>query len=226
MSMNEVVSSGSDEDSPGRAPEQSLPYARPVHHDIAQIDGPLTRFAATVVAVRIAGIIFLVQTVMMCGYLIGVAYSWFQGGWNVNLAASVSLLIDASPIAVYGLASFFLLKRAERIAGWILPTGTEVVNVPGAAPAVSELQAAAFAVAGIMLFVWALPEAMSAIWWRLSYSAGSDFVDGTRYGAPDWITFSLQAGLGIALFLGSKGLSSLWRRLRHPEMTHTAGRDA
>lgn len=220
MNVEEVEHSSSGESGNTTRSSPPLSYARSIGSSPITIDdSPLTRFAMTVVAVRIAGIYALVQAAAGIAWPIGYAISWMQSGRVMD--GLLDTLMVSLPVIAYGFASFFLLTRAERIAAAILPKGAEPATDRTITPAVVELQAAAFAVVGIALCLWALPEALSAIWWHLKNSAGEVPVGATEYAAPDWITFAIQAALGVWLFLGSKGLAAFWHRLRHPELAHS-----
>lgn len=106
-------------------------------------------------------------------------------------------------VAVCGL-SLVLLRRP--LASWLVP-----MTEPGFTGSVSGLQAAAFSVVGLLLLAEGLADFLARLAWR------SLSLDGT----PSIEQFALplaQIAVGLAVFLGARGLVRIWQSLR------TAGR--
>lgn len=196
----------------------SLAYAGPVKDAHELEDGPLSRFDMAVIAIRMLGLFALLQATANVGWVAASVWAWLRAGRFTTVMPD--LLMTLFPMAAYALGSFLLLTRALAIAAYVLP-GVSQEAVGREKPAVQQLQGAAFAVAGILVCIWAIPEAAIALWWQLQINSG-EAPDGTiAFTTERWVTFAVQMLLGIFLFMGSKRLAAFWHRLRHPELSHS-----
>jgi hypothetical protein len=128
------------------------------------------------------------------------AYYWFPGpSPEPAEMAWLQIVWPAAQFAVsLGVGVFVFWKRAA-LARWI--AGGDETPLPG----VSGLQAAAFAVLGAVFVVEGLSDAIPAL--AASESAGSGFESVLWKGV-------VELALGLALFLGARGLASVWSTLR------------
>lgn len=104
-------------------------------------------------------------------------------------------------VAIHVSAMIVLWTQAGRIAGWMLADATAAGATAG--PAVASFQAIAISLIGLIIAVQTLPRVGVSIGQSLQYSVANFDIEG-----------AIQLALGVALFLGAKGLSRLWYRLR------------
>jgi len=94
-----------------------------------------------------------------------------------------------------------LLRFRRALAAWLVP-----VSEPGVTGPVAGLQAAAFAVVGVVLLTHGLAELLG----RVAVSLLSP-----GHIPLDWLAIAIaQVLIGLLLFLGARGLAHIWRALR------------
>jgi hypothetical protein len=164
---------------------------------------PLTRHDVASLAVRILGIYIAVQGLQFLGFLVSF-------GFRVSSVTSTYAII----FSIYEAVGAVLILMAGRFGMWLLPKGVMLRNTsPESSPA-TDLQPVAFAIIGVLLAFWAVPEILSALW-RNTYRSGPIAF---HEPAPDLMLTlfrpAVQFLLGAWLFFGSKALARYWRRIR------------
>ena len=189
-------------------PTSTLAYAS--RHEPEEPFSRLTRGDVATIAVKLFGLYALLQA--MPGIITCIHY------FRPDVAY---MTVTAVPVIVYLSLGIFLVICGEKVARWLLPrTAVTTTEVPGHGPA--QIQAMAFSLIGVLVFVWSAP---SLAWYLVVLMLG----DGTqaiqvnrsdRIGhlSPQLIRYGSETILGVWLFLGSKGLVAWWWRMRHPEV--------
>ena len=108
----------------------------------------------------------------------------------------------AMAVAIHVSAMIVLWTQAGRFAGWMLADASAAGATAG--PAAASIQAIAISLIGLIIAVRALPRVVVSIGQSLQYEGGTGIA----------IEGVIHLALGVALFLGAKGLSRLWYRFR------------
>jgi hypothetical protein len=115
--------------------------------------------------------------------------------------------------------AFFIFLFSHGLARFLLPrTVIAPTEAPGRGP--SQIQAIAFSVVGVALFVSAAPTLVFMIATLIlgqSRSVRTDRISAFVPSVANFIRYGTEAALGMWLFFGSKGLAAWWLNLRHPE---------
>jgi hypothetical protein len=206
------VTSGSPDTEPAAEDAAALPYAS----ESTPVTGgdshaPITRGDVAVLAVRLLGVIAIIQGSAFLAVL-GSVFSNFGAGAGVVWAT----LAVAAPYGIYLGAGIVLVATAGWIGPKLLPDARRSDDAAGRASA-RDIQAVAFSVIGVAVAVWSVGELASAIWY-LSFRSARRDEDHTAWdlASPHLVRFAIQVGVGVVLFLGAKGLSRVWHRVREP----------
>jgi hypothetical protein len=107
-------------------------------------------------------------------------------------------VIHFALVAICGVG---LLRFRRTLAAWLVPMPEPDVSGP-----VPGLQAAAFAIVGVVLLAHGLAELLGRLAVSLWYPGHIPL---------DWLAIAIaQIAVGLLLFLGARGLAQLWRALR------------
>ena len=153
---------------------------------------------AAEIALGVAGVWLIVSRIPELG--VSLVYSALEPDGSVPWFP----LVHVGLVIVCGLG---LLLLRHRIASWLVPTPQ-----PDFSGSVAGLQAAAFSVVGLFLLAQGLADLLARLT-RSIADSGNASLD--RLGGP-----LAQIAVGLALFLGARGLATIWQSLR------TAGRQS
>jgi hypothetical protein len=177
--------------------------------------GGVTRGDVAVLALRLLAIYMMLEGSAALA-LVPTAFSFARAGAD---AGRVLALIGPSG-AVFGLGIVLLAA-----AGWLGPKllpGSHRATDAGRRATARDYQAVAFSVVGLLVVVWSVAHLSQGLWIISFQSRYRPDVDTTMADAgPHLLRFGLECAVGIAVFLGARGLSAFWHRLREPN----AGRD-
>jgi hypothetical protein len=151
---------------------------------------------AAEIALGVAGVWLIVSRIPELGVSLVYPIAEPEGSLPWFVVVHVGLVI------VCGLG---LLLLRHRIASWLVPT-----SQPDLSGSVAGFQAAAFSVLGLFLLAQGLADILAQLTISVSGSQGSSF---DRFAGP-----IAQTAVGLALFLGARGVATIWQSLR------TAGR--
>lgn len=169
----------------------------------------ITRGDVAAITIRILGIYIMLEGISPL--LITVSRSSFS---PYRLPAS-AVLPFVIVLAVFESLGLFMVLKASLIARWLLPKAPIVPAIAPAPGSPIELQSAAFAVVGVLLVVWAIPEIAVAVW-RYTYES----IQSTSHEQSGFQLTGLLCKpvleflLGLWLFFGSKRLSWYWQKTR------------
>jgi len=159
----------------------------------------VTRHELAALALRLMGVYVWIHLLELSTVLLSPTKYWTTPGSAVTLGVLV---------LAYGGGGFILFRFAGAWARYLLPGPRETgvhIRVSG-----FDLQAIAFSVAGVWLAAGAVPTlCLGLIYYFFKSPTGWL---GARWPGL-WGTI-VQLVLGIALFLGSRGLSIFWHKLR------------
>lgn len=134
------------------------------------------------------------------------------GWWQVAVMLFSSLLPFVLLVAM---GSFLIAYRKRLAARWFFHDN-EDDKVQVSTTSAGDIQAYAFAVAGIVLAAWALPE-LTGIGYEVLYLTRREPAFHAEISAGSWVkivSLGVQVLLGLLLFVGGRGLSRLWQKLR------------
>ena len=197
----------------GDGPENgtAIPYAdrstpHPEHHGGG---GGVTRRDVAAIVVKLVGVYMVLQ-----GFPPLVTLGQYGLAGPAGIPAYVWLYSLAMLGFYVGIGSL-LLAYGDRAARWLLPRPDRSESAPPATGSPVEWQAAAFAVAGVVIIVfWAAPGFLFDLW-RHFFRNNPDAPPGQIVEAvPYLVRHALELALGLWLFYGSKRLSLYWQRLR------------
>ncbi len=165
------------------------------------------RHDVATLALRLVGIYLLIQCLSLFPSLgLGLVFGqpWAVGGISIYFAGFT---------AFYGVCGILFLIYAPRWGRFLLPGGEAQMK---SSPTGGDLQAVAFSVVGLCLAVWGVRDLITVASGGYPPPAYAAANHSWPYVAP-----AAQLAIGIALFLGARGLSAFWYRLR----TTSYGRD-
>lgn len=170
---------------------------------------PLTITDAAILAIRIFSLYlayFFVNNVIM---LIG-GISWLLSSRTPNKQDFSIILLwqQLALICIWAVAAAFFWIAAPRLTRWMLPhqriSGPQRLSISG-----EYLQTVGFSIIGAILAAWAIPPLVFAViqWWpnrhRMYWGDSAQLIEQL-----------VALAIGVALFLGAKGLSHYWHQLR------------
>ena len=166
----------------------------------------MSNFALATLAIRLMGVyawfqVATVATSIPYLFLYDSLREEERGKWAALVAIAFVML------AVWILLGFVLIFAAEKIARRLAPA-EEGLPPPAADP--GTLQAVLFSVVGLVMVAHALPALVQQL---VSLSIMDS--DSVRW-VPSFVSTSiiaLEFLMGVGLFVGSRGLSRLWRRI-------------
>lgn len=163
-------------------------------------------------AMKMAGIYAIIQMVTLAS-----TSAWFL---RSNLLSSheriLSLCSYWFTLLLLGVLGFFLIRWSAILSKGIFSEESEMSQI--SSPTYHDVQSLAFSLIGVFLIVTTLPRILTYILslvWDL-VSLGFD-VRGVRYWHYQWPECAgtvIKMLIGIWLFLGGRGLSNLWSKMR------------
>jgi hypothetical protein len=174
----------------------------------------MTPSQIAILSLRILGIFTLIECIPYLKSL-GEIFAWqgsdiarIKGGpLNTDLILIATLVSFILQLAV----GFFLWRYSGAIAAKMLPVHES--KEPGTEPSAKNIQSIAFSIIGIVMVMMAIPILIQiATNLQALQSTGSESLK-ESISIATWaysIGMAIQFILGILLFLGAKGLSSLW----------------
>lgn len=187
-------------------PEPSrLSYADPFTPRAEHHGTTLTRRDLSALAVKLIGLYLIVQAIPA---VVGIA------GWILDGAPRSGIGYYLGNFGFFVGLGLVLIAMGDRIGAWLLSDPAPVPSEP-AAPDIRNVQAAAFAVVGVMLIaVWALPGFFYDGWRYLYGTRPASASERLRELRPLLVRHTVELVLGLLLFYGSKRLAAYWHRLR------------
>ena len=189
---------------------------RPEHIGMA---AGITRGDVAVITIRILGIYIILQGLTELGFLAASFMGYGYGISRINVPF-------ATVFALFEAVGVLMLIKAPWIARRLLPEApaTPTVN-PGPGSPI-ELQSAAFAVIGVLVTVWAIPDVALAIW-RYTNPAilTAPHEQGGMVLVESLLKPAVELVLGVWLFFGSKRLSLYWQKMRGPRAVRDGDTD-
>ena len=166
-------------------------------------------------ALKILGIYAIIVAISTLRFSLSMIFAYVT---NPQYSPSLVSIIAGSllPLLLLLILSYYLIKRSDKLGKTIFPNSqSEKVLVSLSSV---EIQAIAFSIIGVLVIVWALPKLFEIVT-QLSYSKiHQGDVFSVRMGQK-LIEYSvdvvIRLALGIYLFIGSKGLSTIWHKI-HP----------
>ncbi len=147
-------------------------------------------------------------------------------GMNVSeMGLSKSLMVagGALPVLGYLLAGSVLLMYGDRISGKLTSKGKKM-GTSATGITTRDVQTLAFSIVGIYLIAMSLPN-LASLLWTIAYYYRKGGPDLARAGVENvWrhtIQVVVEFVIGIGLFLGARGVSSLWfflQKARGPKL--------
>jgi hypothetical protein len=195
----------------GVSDPNALPYAdrSTPHPDQHGGTGGVTRRDVATIIVKLIGVYMILQ-----GFpaVIAIGQYGFGGLGRINMSMWGYFL---GMLGFYLGIGVLLLAFGDRASKWLLPKPGGTSSGPPRPGSPVELQAAAFAVAGVvMIAFWAIPGFVFDTW-RYLVRNNPDAPPGQILEVtPFLVRHAMELGLGLWLFYGSKGLSLYWQRLR------------
>jgi len=162
---------------------------------------------------KLAGIYALIESLPMMQGIMGLAAGFRQ--FTESSEGIVPLVATALiPFALLVCLGISLIVLSNKLAPWVLPDRPQEHH--DSHLAIRDVQAVAFSVAGVVVFISALPKLASLIA-RLVELRLPEFSDAAeRLWQDIWPTTAAlvcQILLGLGLFLQAKGLVAVWERL-------------
>jgi hypothetical protein len=167
---------------------------------------------------RLMGIYCMVLLIPMVELLNNVAFYAQNSSGGVGMAAVIiTLLLSVGWLSV----GISLIVFSKSWGEMLSPTKSDEGNIT--AVSFEQVQALAFAVAGVLIFAEALPQLLTYIFAFLHYliqlkqenpypDSGWPF---NRFGYATAIGTLLKAALGLCLFFGARGFANFWRSMRN-----------
>lgn len=172
--------------------------------------GGVTRRDVATIVVKLVGVYMILQ-----GFpaLIAIGQYGFGGLGHISMSMWGYFL---GMLGFYIGIGALLLAFGDRAAKWLLPRPDGSRSAPPAPGSPVELQASAFAVAGVVIVAfWAVPGFIFDTW-RYLFHNSPDAPPGQIVDVmPFLVRHAMELALGTWLFYGSKRLSTYWHRLRH-----------
>lgn len=178
----------------------------------------MTKREIASLAVKLMGVFILLKSI---GYLpmtySGVFYA-FQGH-HVDLLQSLFMIMMSTVMALIPLAfSILIIVLSDKVAAWLIKDDT-AAEATGSSITKGDVMAIAVSCIGLYFIVSAAPGLVTALMnnaARMRQQMGISFVDpsGTMNLLRSLIAPAVQLGLGIWLFVGSKGIVKIWRKIR------------
>jgi hypothetical protein len=195
-------------------PTESTPLAGEDYH------APMSRGDVAVLAIRLLGVFLMIQGSAFLGML-GMVFSGLRSGVE-GLGSALAL---TAPYGIYFSLGIVLVATAGWVGPKLLPNVRRSDDAAGRASA-RDIQAVGFSVVGVTIAVWSIAELASAIWYLVFRTARrSDDRTAWDMASPLLVQFAVKAGVGVVLFLGAKGLATLWHRVREPNPLNEAADD-
>lgn len=215
------VTSGSPDTEPAAEDDAARSHAMESTPVAAGDDqAPITRGDVAVLTLRLLGVFAMIQGSAFLGML-GTIFSSFGSG----VGGLGSALAMAAPYGIYLGLGIVLVATAGWIGPKLLPDARRSDDAAGRASA-RDIQAVAFSVVGVTVAAWSVGDLGSAMWFLFFRSARpNDDHTAWELASPQLARFAFQVGVGVVLFLGAKGLTNLWHRVREPNPVHDAGAD-
>jgi hypothetical protein len=142
---------------------------------------------------------------------------------EMGLSRSLMVAGAALPIFGYLLAGVVLLMFGDRIAGKMINQDKHA-GAPAAGITARDVQTLAFSIVGIYLIATSLPS-LASLLWTIAYYYRKGGPDLARAGVENvWrptIQVIVEFMVGVGLFLGARGVSSLWfflQKVRGPKL--------
>ena len=166
-------------------------------------------------ALKILGIYTIIVAISALRFSLSMIFSYIT---NPQYFPSLVSIVVGSllPLLLLLILSYYLIKRSDKLSKTIFPNSQSEKVILTLSSV--EIQSIAFSIIGVLVIVWALPKLFEIVT-QLSYSKihrGDVF--SVRMGQK-LIEYSvdvvIRLALGIYLFIGSKGLSTIWHKI-HP----------
>jgi hypothetical protein len=195
-------------DAPQGSSDATLDYSSPGPAHASVANAPAGRLDWAVIAIRMLALYCWVLSVVPALMMIPVLV-------EENRFLSVGDRLRAfAPYAIYIGTGIVLWAMARVLARWMVSDVPPVGMAHRSRVSVAQAHAMAFSIVGAVLVVYSLRNLGSAIGLSsLVRRTGSDSGDDSSYSAHYFIQFAIEAGAGVALFLGARGLANLWHRL-------------
>jgi hypothetical protein len=167
----------------------------------------LTKYDLGTLAVRLFGLYCLANALTFAAYLPGILLYPPRGATWGGLLATVG----AVPGVVFVLAGVLLLARTRWVVRRVFP---EFAAGTGLSATGRDLQAVLFSAVGVWLVASTLPEAARLVmeYWS---TGGSVPTMARRPLTPETVGVIVELAAGVFLFVGARGTSALWHRLRY-----------
>jgi len=166
-------------------------------------------------ALKILGVYTIIIAISTLRSSFSMIFAYFN---NPQYAPSMASIIVGSllPLLILLIVSYYLIKRSDKLSKTIFPNNQSEKVILTLSSV--EIQSIAFSIIGVLVIVWALPKLFEIVT-QLSYSKihqGDVFSVRTGQKLIEYsVDVVIRLALGIYLFIGSKGLSTIWHKI-HP----------
>jgi hypothetical protein len=184
----------------------------------------VTKREIALLALKLIGIYCFIQALTF------LASSLSLVGMNMaEMGLSRSLMVAgaALPILGYALSGSVLLVFGNKISGKLL--ADKQTGAPTTEITTRDVQTLAFSIIGIYLIAASLPS-LASLLWTIAYYYRKGGPDLARAGVENvWrhaIQVAVEIVVGLGLFLGARGVSSLWfflQKARGPKLLDSRG---
>jgi len=178
----------------------------------------MTQRNLTAVLLKILGVVSLIKAVDFVVYLFGMVFSMLGSfGDQSFLKILAGMLPALAPLVATLIIAFILLCCADRIAAKLFPAESPVL--PDNPAPTEAWYVFGCTIIGVFLLVWYLPisilTSVSNLVWLTGDSPGSQFDPDLRRRAWTGIIQALlQAGLGLYLVFGARGIAAVLHKIR------------
>ena len=162
----------------------------------------MTNRELATLAVKLLGVYCLILVV---GAAPGMGY-WL----GMELETLAPLLLGIASLLLFTFLGVWLIWKSDSFVRLVVPTAEAPTSERGGA---SELQGVLFSVIGVVLVVHALPRIILTIFVYSRVEEWEKGTSGLERAWPQLAAVALEIVLGVALFVGSRGLARMWRRI-------------
>lgn len=180
----------------------------------------MTKREIASLALKLLGIYCLIQALT---FLAGVLNLVGLNAAKMDLSWSLLVVAGVLPILGYLLAGFVLLAFGDRVSEKLMHED-KVAGARVSKITTREVQTLAFSVVGIYVIATSLPD-LASLLWSIAFYYRKGGPELARAGAENvWqsaIQVVVEFAVGAGLFLGSRGVSSLWfflQKARGPKL--------
>jgi len=176
----------------------------------------MTKREITVIVLKLLGVYAIIEAIPLLQYLWG--FISLINRARAEILQQVWLyLAMGMPFLLMAVTAFLLITRSERIAGLLVREDGPVS--PTSSLSGREVQAIAFSVVGVLVFLLALPKLCQLVLnlWYMRFQNVQGQLSTDRLVQSAWqlgIAVGIQCGLAAILFLRAKGLADLWHHIQ------------